>query len=139
MALPWLTLIKSVPWGDVIEHAPSVLSGAQKLWQRLPGRGGAAKASAPATPATPAVADAGQSLSAQVAELRTSLVAAEQQVAELQARLSDSNALIRDMAEQQARMLAQMETHRRALHWTAGIAVVALVVVLGLLLRGVNP
>jgi hypothetical protein len=132
MALPWLTLIKAVPWTDVIEHAPTVLSGAQKLWQRLPGRGPAAT---PPAPTTPAVADAGQSLSAQVAELRTGVVAAEQQLAELQARLSDSNALIRDMAEQQARMLAQIEAHRRALGWTAGLAAVALVVAVGLLLR----
>jgi hypothetical protein len=132
MALPWLTLIKAVPWADVIEHAPTVLSGAQKLWQRLPGRGGAASTPAPTTPA---VADAGQSLSAQVAELRAGVVAAEQQVAELQARLSESNALIRDMAEQQARMLAQIEAHRRALRWVAGLAAVALVVALGVLLR----
>ena len=81
------------------------------------------------------MADAGQSLSAQVAELRTGVVAAEQQLAELQARLSDSNALIRDMAEQQARMLAQIEANRRALRWTAGLAAVALVVAVGLLLR----
>jgi hypothetical protein len=132
MALPWLTLIKAVPWADVIEHAPTVLSGAQKLWQRLPGRGGAASTPAPTTPA---VADAGQSLSAQVAELRAGVVAAEQQVAELQARLSESNALIRDMAEQQARMLAQIEAHRRALRWVAGLAAVALVAALGVLLR----
>jgi hypothetical protein len=132
MTLPWLTLIKAVPWADVIEHAPTVVSGAQKLWQRLPGRGGAAPT---ATPTTPAVADAGQSLSAQVAELRASVVAAEQQVAELQGRLSDSNALIRDMAEQQARMLAQIEAHRRALRWAAGLASVALVVAVGLLFR----
>lgn len=132
MAVSWLTLIKAVPWADVIEHAPTVLNGAQKLWQRLPGRGGATPTSASTTPA---VADAGQSLSAQVAELRAGVVAVELQVAELQARLSDSNALIRDMAEQQARMLAQIEAHRRALRWTAGLAAVALVVAVGLLLR----
>ncbi len=116
MALPWLTLIKAVPWADVIEHAPTVLSGAQKLWQRLPGRGQAAPSAVPV--ATPAVADAGQSLSAQVAELRASVVAAEQQLQELQAR-----------------MLAQIEAHRRALRWVAGVAAVALVVALGVLLR----
>lgn len=133
MALPWLTLIKAVPWTDVIEHAPSVLSGAQKLWQRLPGRGGGTPA--PAAPATPVVADAGQSLSAQVTALRASLVAAEQQVAELQARLSDSNVLLRDMAEQQARMVVQIEDNRRALRWAAGVAAVALVLAVGLVAK----
>jgi hypothetical protein len=130
MALPWLTLIKAVPWADVIEHAPTLISGAQKLWQRLPGRG----QPSPSVPvATPAVADAGQSLSSQVAELRASVVAAEQQLQELQARLSDSNALIRDMAEQQARMLAQIDVHRRALRWVSGLMAVAWVLALGLL------
>jgi len=134
MALPWLTLIKAVPWADVIEHAPTVLSGAQKLWQRLPGRGSATPTPAPGI-TTPAVADAGQSLSAQVAELRASVVAAEQVVVELQARLSESNTLIRDMAEQQVQMLAQIEANRRALRWAVGVAVVALVLALGALLR----
>jgi len=136
MALPWLTLIKAVPWTDVIEHAPSVLSGAQKLWQRLPGRGGSTPTAA--APATPVVADAGQSLSAQVAALRASLVAAEQQVAELQARLSDSNVLLRDMAEQQARMVVQIEDNRRALRWAAGVATVALVLAVGLVAKVVG-
>jgi hypothetical protein len=39
------------------------------------------------------------------------------------------------MAEQQARMLAQIEANRRALRWVAGVAAVALVVALGVLLR----
>ena len=129
MARPWLTLIKAVPWADVIEHAPTVLNGAQKLWQRLPGRNTPMPTHASATPA---VADAGQSLSAQVAELRAGLVAAEQHVGELQARLSESNALIRDMAEQQTRMLAQIEAHRRALRWVAGLAGVSVVLAVGL-------
>ena len=32
MAIPWLTLIKVVPWTDVIANAPKVVEGAKKLW-----------------------------------------------------------------------------------------------------------
>jgi hypothetical protein len=31
----WLTAIKVLPWGDMIEYAPRVVNGAQKLWQRI--------------------------------------------------------------------------------------------------------
>lgn len=34
MALPWLTALKVIPWGDVIEHAPAVLKGARDLLER---------------------------------------------------------------------------------------------------------
>ena len=34
MALPWLTALKVIPWGDVIEHAPKVLNAARKLMDR---------------------------------------------------------------------------------------------------------
>src|SRR5437879_3605375 len=31
----WLTALKILPWKDMIEYAPHVVSGAQKLWQRV--------------------------------------------------------------------------------------------------------
>lgn len=31
MAIGWLTALKIIPWGDVIEHAPKVLNAARKL------------------------------------------------------------------------------------------------------------
>lgn len=30
----WLTALKFLPWGEMIEYAPKLVSGAQKLWQR---------------------------------------------------------------------------------------------------------
>lgn len=36
MALIWLTALKVIPWGDVIQHAPKVLSAARKLLDRSP-------------------------------------------------------------------------------------------------------
>lgn len=36
MAIPWLTALKVIPWGDVIQHAPKVLSAARKLLDRSP-------------------------------------------------------------------------------------------------------
>lgn len=31
----WLTALKFLPWGEVIEYAPKLVNGAQKLWQRV--------------------------------------------------------------------------------------------------------
>lgn len=31
MAIPWLSALKAIPWGNVIEHAPSVLDKARDL------------------------------------------------------------------------------------------------------------
>ena len=36
MAITWLTALKVIPWGDVIQHAPKVLSAARKLLDRSP-------------------------------------------------------------------------------------------------------
>lgn len=35
MAAGWLTVLKMVPWGDVIENAPKVAQGAKKLWSSV--------------------------------------------------------------------------------------------------------
>lgn|SRR5512145_955895 len=32
MALNWLTAFKVIPWGQVVQNAPTVLRGAKKLW-----------------------------------------------------------------------------------------------------------
>jgi hypothetical protein len=31
----WLTALKVLPWGEMIDYAPKLVSGAQKLWQRM--------------------------------------------------------------------------------------------------------
>lgn len=32
MAISWITAFKAIPWGQVVENAPTVLRGAKKLW-----------------------------------------------------------------------------------------------------------
>ncbi len=121
MALPWLALIKAVPWTEVVAHAPAVLSAAKKLWQPKPGERpqplpdgeGRGTGDGPAAP--------GQGASA----LR--VAALESQVAELTGQLATTNQLVQDMAEQQARMLVQVEAQRQTLSRLRWVAVVALV------------
>ena len=35
MPIPWLTVLQSVPWSDVISNAPKVAGGAKKLWDSV--------------------------------------------------------------------------------------------------------
>lgn len=120
MALPWLALIKAVPWTDVVAHAPTVLNAAKRLWKPkgapTPARVGAGPAVLPVSP------------EARVAELEASL-------ADAQAQLADTNQLVQDMAEQQARMLVQIEDNRRALRRVTGLAGLALLLAAGALWR----
>jgi hypothetical protein len=35
MAVSWITALKVIPWGDVVQNAPAVLRGAKKLWSTV--------------------------------------------------------------------------------------------------------
>ena len=39
MAIPWLTVLQSVPWSDVVRNAPKVAAGAKKLWDNVAHKG----------------------------------------------------------------------------------------------------
>lgn len=129
MALPWLALIKAVPWTDVIEHAPSVLNGAKKLWRGKPSASveTTSRPAARPLPEGSATTELGAAL-ARVAQLEDAL-------AETQAQLSDTNRLLQDMAEQQARMVVQVEDNRRRLRRLTWLAATALVLAVGLLVK----
>jgi hypothetical protein len=104
MAIPWLMALKAVPWGDVIEHAPSVLKAARKLIDRQspqsPGEAG--------NPATQTPVSAVPSLG----ELKNALIAAQGQIdrqAQTQRELTETLA---ELAEQNARLVSAVEVLR---------------------------
>lgn len=123
MAIGWLSVLKMVPWGDVIENAPKVASGAKKLWNTV-GKKSAAPAAAPA-PVPGALVDLPEpmaALQAQVTQLQTS-------VAELQQQMLESSALIGSLAEQNTQLIARVEVNRkRVLALTVAVVVLSLVV-----------
>jgi hypothetical protein len=123
MAIPWLMALKVIPWGDVIEHAPSVLKAARKLMDRQPppppGEAGA--------PATQTPVSAVPSLG----ELKNALIAAQGQIdrqAQTQRELTETLA---ELAEQNARLVSAVEVLRlrtRVLVWAGAAMCVWLVV-----------
>jgi hypothetical protein len=104
MAIPWLMALKAVPWGDVIEHAPSVLKAARKLIDRQspqsPGQAG--------TPATQTPVSEVPSLG----ELKNALIAAQGQIDRQTQTQRELTETLAELAEQNARLVSAVEVLR---------------------------
>jgi hypothetical protein len=117
-----MTVLKLVPWGDVIKSAPVVAEGAKKLWDTV-GKDKAAAGKAPHhIDQTPPADGSG-----------ARLLAAEAEIATLHEQMQASSALIKALAEQNAELVQRVETNRRRLLWlVAGVAVFAAIAGLNL-------
>lgn len=117
MAIGWVSLLKTVPWADVLATAPAVAEGAKKLWNSV-----APKLPARSVPA-PAGADSSAALLARIAALEASN-------AELHAQMRASSELIQALANQNTELVQRAEAHRVRLLWTsvcvAGLGVLVL-------------
>lgn len=113
MAIPWLLALKVIPWGDVIEHAPKVLSAARKLLERQR----ASKAPSTAGESVVQMPSAGPP---SLELLHQRLVAAQQQI-DSQTQAQDQLAqTLAELAEQNARLVSAVELLRlrtRLLLW----------------------
>jgi hypothetical protein len=115
MAIPWLLALKVIPWGDVIEHAPTVLKAARKLMDRQPPQSPGQAGTPATTPPVSAVPSLG--------ELKNALIAAQGQIesqAQTQRELTETLA---ELAEQNARLVSAVQVLRlrtRVLVW-AGV------------------
>ena len=111
MAIGWLTVLKMVPWGDVIENAPKVAQGAKKLWSTV-GKQPAPDATSAGTQVTPGQGSPSEqdavlaALQAQVSELQMAAAALHQQMLQ-------SSTLIQSLAEQNTQLIARVELNRK--------------------------
>jgi hypothetical protein len=105
MAIPWLSALKVIPWGDVMSHAPSVLEKARDLMARKPAD------AAPSSMATPNVHDDVPSLG----ELKNRLLDASLQIEGLQQRQAEFAQTVRELAEQNAALLSAVSGLRQTL------------------------
>ena len=106
MAVAWLKVLKSVPWGEVISAAPQVASSARRLWETV-GRKGLAE---PNTDFDEAVArmpvdDALATLAAQVEQQDVAL-------AQLHGQVREASKLITELADQNAQLIARVDAAR---------------------------
>jgi len=112
MAIGWMTVLKMVPWGDVIETAPKVAAGAKKLWSNvgnMKSSGGiTTNGNSQAGPHALTGQDAIRALQAQVAELQVA-------TAELHQQMVESSTLIQSLAEQNGQLVQRIEINRKRL------------------------
>ena len=95
----WVTALKLVPWGDVIEATPQILNAAKKLM-------GKTRAGAPSS--SGALTEDGTA----APPLDAQLLALNQRVALLEQEQRDSAALIQSLAEQNAVVVRTVDVLR---------------------------
>jgi predicted ATP-grasp superfamily ATP-dependent carboligase len=120
MAISWLSALKLVPWSDVISNAPLVADGAKKLW------GAVVKPGTPPESDPAAAATATDSELPQMAQLQAEVAGLRGEVSDLHRQMVDSSALIKALAEQNAQLVAQVQSTRVRLRWLAALAGLAM-------------
>ena len=121
MAIGWMTVLKLVPWGEVIKNAPVVADSAKKLWDSV-GR----KPAAPKSPAAPPAA-AGSALAVDpdaTAALQAQLAQTEAAVTQLHEQMQASSELIKALAEQNTELVRRVEIQRVRQTWLIGLVLV---------------
>jgi hypothetical protein len=114
MAAGWMSVLKMVPWSDVISSAPKVADGAKKLWSTVAKKAGVAGESAPDEPtAEPQDLPATELL----ALLQGQLARQEAGLADLRQQLLSSTALVQSLAEQNAQLVQRVEANRVRVRW----------------------
>jgi uncharacterized protein (DUF697 family) len=122
MAIGWLTVLKMVPWGDVIANAPKIADGAVKLWSTVAKKQAATVS--PTTNAEPAPSSEAQS----IVILQAKLATAEAQISELHNQMLKSSELIKALAEQNTQLIKRVELNRVRVLWLAGIVAAVVVI-----------
>lgn len=136
MSIGLLSVLKIVPWADVISNAPVVADGAKKLWKAV-GKKSSPQASPPVS--EPPVTTGKSSSDAQaIAVLEARLASMETATAELHTQMLESSALITSLAELNNQLIERVNANRIRVIWlalatvlTGSIAVVSLVMTLG--------
>jgi len=123
MAISWLSALKVVPWGKVIEHAPGVLEKARDLMDKHRGT----SASNTAT-ADPQHAEELPSLG----ELKNRCLALQSQVDQLTQTQQQMAQTVAELAEQNSVLIANITRLQSQLKWL--IAVVFFVLTGGVVL-----
>ena len=118
MAVGWMTVLKLVPWRDVIKNAPVIADGARRLWDTVGNKPPAAEGQAAS--GSSVVVAAGPQDTVALRALRAQLAEAETSITQLQAQMQASSQLIKALAEQNAELVQRVERIRLRSWWLVG-------------------
>lgn len=127
MAIGWLTVLKSVPWVDVVTKAPAIADGARKLWNTVSKKQAPTSVAQGRQHAGPDDAVTLEDLEDRVAILNSAFV-------DLRGEMVTSSRLINELAEQNTQLIARMDAMRARLRWLAVASTLLGLAVLGLFL-----
>lgn len=114
MPIPWLAVLQSVPWSDVVSNAPRVADGAKKLWNAIAKKSPSPEVAAPT--GQPARSPDAQA----IATLQTQLAAVAAAASDLHDQMLASSELIKVLAEQNTELIRRFEVYRVRVLWLAG-------------------
>jgi len=116
MAVPWLTVLKMVPWGDVISNAPKVADGAKKLWSSVSKKGDTA-------PVPPSASDGLETDAQMLRRLQQQVGSQQAELAAVHEQLLATSSVVQQLAEQNAALIQRMERQRLQLRWLSAVVV----------------
>ncbi|HZV61509.1 MAG TPA: hypothetical protein VFF75_03760 [Methylophilaceae bacterium] len=120
MAIGWLAVLQSVPWGQVIDNAPKIVNGAKKLWSSVSRKPDSEEAELPDIHAL-------SGLNEDSEMLRRRLTKLEQLTAELHEQMATSTVLIKELAEQNTQLIKHIEANRVRTLWMVVLCIIALI------------
>lgn len=109
--MSWLTALKILPWGDMIEYAPKLVNGAQKLWQRIKNENAE----------TDAIIIEQMPLSQQ--DSMRELSELKQQLQDIQAQQLELSNLVNELAAQNQRLVSALEMLRARTRILFGLSI----------------
>lgn len=127
MAVGWVAMLQMVPWGEVIKNAPKVADGAVKLWNSVSKK-------QPVEDSSDVTDVIVGNDSATLEKLQQQLHVAEHSIAELQGEMVQSTEVIKELAKQNAQLVAQIEANRKAV---TVLGIVLVLTVLGAVVQAV--
>jgi hypothetical protein len=129
MAAGWWSVLKTVPWSEVIHAAPQVASGARRLWDTVNRKQGAMPDDDMAPQAYAREEDVFGAVVARMEHNEAVLI-------DLHNQMRSASELIANLADQNAQLIAKVDAQRTKIAWlgaAAGLssllALVALVLV----------
>ena len=122
MPISWLTILKIVPWGDVIINAPKIADGAKKLWKSVARK--PLGEESPTAGKQPTLLPDAKSIT----QLQAQIAAAEAEVSKLNSQMLESSKLINALADQNTHLIKRLQINRIRVLWLAGAVVVLAVV-----------
>ena len=133
MAAGWWTVLRTVPWSEVISAAPQVATGARRLWDTVNRKQGAAEGAAGVAPEA-----YGQEEDI-IGLLINRVEQNDAELTDLRNQMRSVSELIANLADQNAQLIAKVDVQRQKMGWlTMTAALSALLAVVALILVAVR-